>query len=308
MIFRVFVAYFIEFFPSTIYRVGLKEAYRTSSRLLPRLGIAAVLLTVVLFTFPGCEQVVDEEQFSYEMKLVIRGLLEDGSQIKDIYVGRTLPVAVPFRPDFSNLPDAVVSIKVDSLRYILRHTKDGLYSAPATVKAKAGKTYELTVSWENLTAGAVTTIPEPGEIGAVYMINSVNDTGKTIKVISVEVFPRGTETYAVTWLSFTQTGQIYTEDDKYNTVARVLPNSNTSSLILFSNEIAPSYTTNPNVLGAGIYCYDPTFYDYYKTKGSGKLSDAVFGQPSTSVKWNIQGNGIGMFIGRSKTTKKITSQ
>lgn len=268
------------------------------------------LLLVVLLFLPlitGCEQVVDEEEFPYEMKLVIRGLLEDGQQIKDIYVGRTLPVAVPFRGDFANLGDAVVSIKVDTLRYILRHTKDGLYSAPSTVRAIAGKTYELLVSWENLSAGAVTTIPETGTIAGVYLVNQINDTGKAIKVMSVDITPRGSETYASTWLSYTQTGQIYTEDTKYNTVVKKQPNSNSPMLQVLSAEVPASYASRPQDLGVGIYVYDEAFYDYFKTKGSSKLSDAVFGQPSTSVKWNIQGDGIGMFIGRSKTNKKITT-
>ncbi len=266
-----------------------------------------LLVVFVLPVFTGCEQVVDEEAFPYEMKLVIRGLIEDGQQIKDIYVGRTLPVAVPFRGDFANLSDAIVSIKVDTLRYILKHTKDGLYSAPATVRARAGKTYEILVSWENLSAGAITTIPDAGSIGGVYMVNSKNDTGKTIRVMSAEITPRGSETYAITWLSYTQTGQIYAEDTRYNTVMKKLPNSNSLTLQVLSAEIPASYASRPQDLGVGVYVYDEAFYDYFKTKGSSKLSDAVFGQPSTSVKWNVQGDGIGMFIGRSKTNKQITS-
>lgn len=267
-------------------------------------------MLVVLVSLPllsGCEQVVDEEQFPYEMKLVIRGLLEDGQPIKDIYIGRTLPVAVPFRGDFANLTNAIVSIKVDTLRYILKHSRDGLYSAPANVRAKAGKTYELLVSWENLSAGAITTIPEAGTIGGVYLLNSINDTGKSVKVMSAEITPRGDETYAATWLSYTQTGQIYTEDNKYNTVVKKLPNTTSLTLIVQSGEVPAAYSSRPQDLGVGIYVYDTAFYDYFKTKGSSKLSDAVFGQPSTSVRWNVQGDGIGMFVGRSKTTKQITS-
>ena len=266
-----------------------------------------ILLMVAGFLFIGCEQTVEEEDFPYETKLVIRGLLEDGQDIKEIFIGRTLPVAVPFRADFSNLPDAVVSIKVDSLRYILKHTKDGLYNAPAGVKARAGKTYELLVSWGSYSAGAITRIPEAGALGGVFMINSVNDTGKAIRVMSVEVTPRSNEAYAATWLAFTQSGQIYAEDVKYNTVVRKLPGATTNTLQILSAEVPNSYVSKPQDLGAGIYVYDTSFYDYFKTKGSSKLSDAVFGQPSTSVKWNILGDGIGMFIGRSKTVKAITS-
>ncbi|MBN8544939.1 MAG: DUF4249 family protein [Ignavibacteria bacterium] len=269
-----------------------------------------VWLFVLIFAgvfLSGCEQVVGEEEFPYEMKLVIRGLLEDGQDIKDIYIGRTLPVAVPFRGDFANLTNAVVSIKVDTLRYILKHTRDGLYSAPNGVKARAGKTYELLVSWESLSAGAVTKIPEAGTIGGVFLLNSVNDTGKSIKVMSADITPRGDEAYAVTWLAFTQTGQIYTEDNKYNVVVKRLPNVNTTTIQAQSAEITPSYLARPQDLGVGIYVYDGSFYDYYKTKGSSKLSDAVFGQPSTSVRWNILGDGIGMFVGRSKTTRQISS-
>lgn len=266
-----------------------------------------IILLVFGVLLSGCEQVVGEEEFPYEMKLVIRGLLEDGQDIKDIYIGRTLPVAVPFRGDFANLTNAVVSIKVDTLRYILKHTKDGLYSAPAGVKARAGKTYELLVSWESLSAGAITKIPEAGTIGGVFLLNSVNDTGKSIKVMSADITPRGDEAYAITWLAFTQTGQIYTEDNKYNVVVKKLPNVNSATIQAQSAEITPSYLARPQDLGVGIYVYDGSFYDYFKTKGSSKLSDAVFGQPSTTVRWNILGDGIGMFVGRSKTVKAISS-
>ncbi len=266
-----------------------------------------LLLIVAGFLFAGCEQAVEEEEFPYETKLVIRGLLEDGQDIKEIFIGRTLPVAVPFRADFSNLPDAVVSIRVDSLRYILKHTKDGLYNAPAGVKARAGKTYELLVSWGGYSAGAITKIPDVGSVGGVFMVNSVNDTGKAIRVMSIEVTPRADEAYAATWLAFTQSGQIYTEDTKYNTVVRKLPGAAANTLQMLSAEVPASYASKPQDLGAGIYVYDTSFYDYFKTKGSSKLSDAVFGQPSTSVKWNILGDGIGMFIGRSKTVKAISS-
>ncbi|MBK7266416.1 MAG: DUF4249 family protein [Ignavibacteriales bacterium] len=266
-----------------------------------------LLLIVAGFLFAGCEQAVEEEEFPYETKLVIRGLLEDGQDIKEIFIGRTLPVAVPFRADFSNLPDAVVSIRVDSLRYILKHSKDGLYNAPAGVKARAGKTYELLVSWGGYSAGAITKIPDVGSVGGVFMVNSVNDTGKAIRVMSIEVTPRADEAYAATWLAFTQSGQIYTEDTKYNTVVRKLPGAAANTLQILSAEVPASYASKPQDLGAGIYVYDTSFYDYFKTKGSSKLSDAVFGQPSTSVKWNILGDGIGMFIGRSKTVKAISS-
>lgn len=266
-----------------------------------------MLLIVAGFLFAGCEQAVEEEEFPYETKLVIRGLLEDGQDIKEIFIGRTLPVAVPFRADFSNLPDAVVSIRVDSLRYILKHTKDGLYNAPAGVKARAGKTYELLVSWGGYSAGAITKIPDVGSVGGVFMVNSVNDTGKAIRVMSIEVTPRADEAYAATWLAFTQSGQIYTEDIKYNTVVRKLPGATTNTVQILSAEVPASYASKPQDLGVGIYVYDTSFYDYFKTKGSSKLSDAVFGQPSTSVRWNILGDGIGMFIGRSKTVKAISS-
>jgi hypothetical protein len=32
-----------------------------------------------------------------------------------------------------------------------------------------------------------------------------------------------------------------------------------------------------------------------------QVSDAIFGQTGSQVKWNIQGEGIGMFIGRADT-------
>ncbi|MBK7267444.1 MAG: hypothetical protein IPI12_14160 [Ignavibacteriales bacterium] len=118
------------------------------------------------FLFAGCEQAVEEEEFLMKQSWLL-GVYSKTVRILKRYLLEELFLWLFLQSGFSNLPDAVVSIRVDSLRYILKHSKDGLYNAPAGVKARAGKTYELLVSWGGYSAGAITKIPDVGSVGGV---------------------------------------------------------------------------------------------------------------------------------------------
>jgi predicted amino acid-binding ACT domain protein len=72
--------------------------------------------------------------------------------------------------------------------------------------------------------------------------------------------------------------------------------------ICTTSEIPSNYINMSNTsLTARVYIFDHQFLDFYSTQNLNQVSDAIFGQTGSQVKWNIKGDGIGMFIGRLDT-------
>ena len=132
----------------------------------------------LIFIFNSCEQPLEEEEFPYELKLVTRGIIEPGQLVEEIYIGRTLPICVPFDEDFANLSDAVGAVVSDGIFYPLRHTGNGLYTTDSLI-ARTGNTYFLLVQWQDKSISAETYIPSPGTILG-YRLNSFQEGGETI--------------------------------------------------------------------------------------------------------------------------------
>jgi hypothetical protein len=253
-----------------------------------------LLIFFSLFFFFSCEQPLEEEEFPYELKLVIRALLEENKVIGNIYIGRTLPVGIQFNEDFAKVTDAVGAVVSDGIFYPLRHTGNGIYTTDSLI-ARRGKTYSLIVQWQEKIASAETTIPFPGSILS-YGVMAINENGQTFNALEGTVIPFADESYAATWVLVNFNGTIARESENFAQVARSLANQ---TLRVRTIEI-PDFilnSTSGNV-GMRFYIYDKAFYDYFISHGSGQLPDAIFGQPGTNVRWNITGDGIGMFIGR----------
>ena len=68
--------------------------------------IIQLILFISILLFIGCEQPLEEEEFPYELKLVVRGVLESNKLINNIYIGRTLPMSLPYSEDFAKVTDA----------------------------------------------------------------------------------------------------------------------------------------------------------------------------------------------------------
>jgi len=256
------------------------------------------ILTSIIF-INSCEQPLEEEEFPYEMKLVIRGILEPNQLIDEIYIGRTLPVAVPFNEDFANLKDAVGAVVSDGVFYPLRHTGDGIYTTDSLV-ASMGKTYSLVVQYQDKSVFAETYIPVPGSILSYEVTNVVED-GETKSVMEGTISPAGNESYTVNWVFLNFNGTISREGESFVQVNR----SSAGQQIKVRSEAIPQSVlnnTNGN-LGIRLYVYDGAFYNYFQTQGSAQIPDAIFGQPGTNIRWNVEGKGIGLFIGRTDTIK-----
>lgn len=256
------------------------------------------LVAASLFIFfNGCEQPLQEEEFPYEIKLVIRGILEPGKIIDNIYIGRTLPINAEFDESFANLDDAVGAIISDGIFYPLRHTENGIYTTDSLI-AEKGKTYYLVAQWEDKSISATTNIPMPGKVLG-YGVKNLEENGERVNAMEATIAPRGDESYTITWVFVYSDGLVSNEAQNFVDVNRSLTGE---QIKVHSDAIPASILNNTSgKIGIRLYVYDRAFYDYFKAEGSSQISESIFGQPLSNVKWNIEGEGIGLFMGRADT-------
>ncbi len=264
----------------------------------------SLILFINILLFFGCEQPLEEEEFPYELKLVVRGVLEHNKLINDIYVGRTLPVSLPYSEDFAKITDAVGAIVVDNVSYPLRHVDKGIYTTDS-LRAVRGKEYVLLLQWENKSVYAVTKVPIIGGIIGAYITNRISE-GETETYFECSVNSFSNEVYAATWALFNIGGILLNEAKEFESV--VQPVSANDNIKVPTIEVPDNILNSGSTLGIKLYIYDSSFYDYFISQGSNQVSDAIFGQPGSNIRWNISGDGIGMFIGKADTTKLLNSK
>lgn len=262
-----------------------------------------LLLSVItlFFVASGCEVEDSEQDFPFQLKLVVRGVLESNKPIQDIYVGRTLPISYSFTKSFADLPDASVGILYRDSLYVLRHKKDGLYFTNGLIPVQ-GETYKLLVQWKSYFATAETTVPLIGTVEAVEL-KSHQGSQVPQRYIECSIRPYMNEAYALTWVSLTVSNTVTTEANEFNGVMKKGLQAYDGFMKVTTDTITPGILTE--TLGYRIHAFDERFYDYFITQNTNKVSDAVFGQPNSNVKWNVQGDGIGIFFAKTDTVRRL---
>jgi hypothetical protein len=208
-----------------------------------------------------------------------------------------MPVSVKIDPSFTDLSDASAAIVFRDKVYPLSYTHNGLYKND-TLQIIRGEKYTLLAAWQNLSINAETTIPIPGNISLFTLQSQGSDTGKAYFLQS-KVYPIANEVYAATWVLLYLNGIVGSESQVFGSVA----GSNQSGYTNCITANIPSNLinfTNSRLVGR-MYVYDHPFLDFYNSQNLNQVSDAIFGQTGSQVKWNIKGDGIGMFIGRTDT-------
>lgn len=258
-------------------------------------------LIALLFLFSGCEVEDSEQDFPFQLKLVVRGVIEANKPIQDIYVGRTLPISYNYDKSFADLTDATVGILYRDSLYVLKHKKDGLYFASGLIPVP-GESYKLLVQWKSYFATAETTVPRIGAVEGVEL-KSYLGTQVPQRYIECSIRPSQNEAYALTWVSLTVSGNVTVESGEFNGVMKKGLQAYDGFMKVITDTITPGILSE--TLGYRIHAFDERFYDYFSTQNTNKVSDAVFGQPNSSVKWNIQGDGIGIFFAKSDTVRRL---
>lgn len=268
--------------------------------------IVLLVLSVILI---ACEETVTNVELPYVEQLVVSCVLENGDLVDSLRLERTLPPLESYDEEKALVKDAKVEIS-DGENIFNLYYFDGYYRSNSLI-AQAGKTYKLNVEWKGKKVTATTFVPPPIEIPKIeYEITTITDQwGKLfdlrvysmIKPVRNVVFNSG---YFVTYHG----ANSY---DFFNIYREVDTNSSGYCKVNFFSGMFYELIDTSNVNNffkdyVFVLCsYDAQFYQYFITRFNGQSGDEIFGGNSSNISWNIKGDGIGLFIGRSTTYKKF---
>jgi hypothetical protein len=169
--------------------------------------------------------------------------------------------------------------------------------------AEHGTTYNIKVNWKGKTAEATTVIP-PKPPALTYRLGQGTDEfGATLHFASATFKARANETYQVgTRSRLLRPSQPFQDISPQialeKNVAR-LEDADTNGILTLRTGTYPSaWLDSLYEVQLLLYAYDKPYYDYVRSLG-GRTNDLVFNVPTTNPKWNVTGDGIGLFVGLS---------
>jgi hypothetical protein len=295
---------------------------------------------IALFTAScATTTITDPVELPYEEKIVIRGILTAGEPVRDVFISRTVPVLAPQKPEEFWVKDAEASITSDGKSFPLKlqefdpkQTVQRTFYAASGLIAEAGKTYTLTVRWHGKTATATTRVPNAPTPVSVRLRTVIvpSITISTIAVSTNGTTPRPTtgsiqiravqDSVLLAEASFApKEDAVYRAGLELTDTAQNLAVTSLYIGAIFTNEdvrngilTVPASTlpTQTRKLLGGVvaarmrlYTLDAQYARYYSTRGRATQSGfSLFGGTSDSnVEWNVQGGGIGLFLGMAET-------
>jgi Domain of unknown function (DUF4249) len=256
-----------------------------------------------LLTGAGCEQIIESPDLPYVEQIVVTGLLEANSREATVTFTRTLPLngsIVTAQAGLTNVHATIVTGgRVYPLTYaggIGDYRTSGLYISP-------GQVYELHAEWNGKRVYASTYVPHP----LTEAISSIDpfpiQPGRDVTVRTV-FRPRPDEVYTQTW-QITRPSGVSEDGGVFGEIAR-FQDAPVSGMVTITDD----YSYFPLSMGDTpypvIHAFDEQYYAYYKSRVNIDSNHAdnifLFGG---AVTWNVKGDGIGLFIGRSISRIKI---
>ncbi len=266
------------------------------------------LLAAVALLIAACEETLPASDVPYREQLIAQGMLSADSTNDTIRFVRTLPLDQVYLPSKAQLNDVTAQIIDESSgrAYTLRPVGHGAYVASDLVPA-SGHRYTLNAEWQGKHLTGSTTVPVPPTIDTVIAVEYVDDPYQIDGVptrshlLEATVTPSGNVAYGMRYMVFggQQPGfpstYTYLMDDR---LRRVEDADSTGKLRLrpkgWSGNI---YSEPPYDVMVGVYVYDMSYYDYYTSRRHG--DDELFGSPGDNTRWNVTGDGFGIFTSRA---------
>lgn len=278
------------------------------------INIIAILCLAALgnLFLSSCEQTITDIELPYKEQLVISCLLEAGNENPVITITRTLPPLE--EPNQENIAVAGASGKVvcNGTEYPLVLSSDNDYVIQG-LTPEEGKDYYLEVKWHDLTAKANThifdAITYKGYFFDTKEIEYKNWDGQVIKQLELSLYAETepeSNAYYLTLKNYNYGGSQNYFWITYLTEGNANLINNKYGVLLYSYEF--SYYDNiedmkQNMLNSiyKIYSFDRGFYNYWITREEGYMENGVFGNTGRNIKGNVNGDGIGVFVGTAAT-------
>lgn len=213
-------------------------------------------LLLLLFCF-ACENKLDMNQLVYEPKVVVEGYIENGKYPR-VLLSVSASITGPL-DTLSLLSHAIKSAKVtvsdgiDKEVLLLQTNKNTIppYEYVGTkLKGEVGKTYELTVEYQNKIITSTTYIPQPVELDDVWFVR--NTPVDTIGYIHVSFKNTSREYYQVATQTYEE--KIYTpclfgniDSRLYNSDEQVSMQINKGPILYPEKSYLTSFNINSSV-------------------------------------------------------------
>ncbi len=267
----------------------------------------SIIIIFSLIILNSCEETVTDVDLPYIEQLVIRSIIKEGEVQRNIRIEKTLHPLETYSEAKAVIPDAQVSIFDGEV--IHNFSFDGQYYINKNFIPTSGKSYKLTVEWNNKKAMSETRVPEKPVFDSVYWYkNYSNSQWEGVSYIFYAYVTPSNKTYYMGGLSDNSIYAMnYTDSiGKWNQL-----DSNGKVRVVLGSFY--NYGQNESKFIENIYndftflitAYDEPFIDYFNTRYNSNSTGSIFGMEGTNVKWNILGDGIGLFLGSSEYRKKI---
>jgi len=250
----------------------------------------------MLVIFSSCESDellnIDSE---YKELLVIQSEIKPDSYFPGVRLTKTLPLGVPYDINLSEIKNATLYIRIDSIKIVpLHYTYEGLYKPLYDFIVNPGEYYELFGERDNQTFYSRTKIPFYPSIKTVSF-NSLEFYAEA------EVYSSKDECYAALWA--VNEGVFRTPDDFFN--VSIPENVGVGSTAIVRTASYPDEYQVSAYNGKRyikIYSFDQTYAKYFLTKSGNETINNPYIQNPGSTDWNVEGTDvIGMFIGSAES-------
>lgn len=265
--------------------------------------LLAFFLLLGLVAITGCEESVAPDDIPYVERMVVYGIITAGKPADSIRFTRTLPLNTQYNTTDAELTDVVASIEVGGKQYPLRHIGNGLYNADG-LAVVVGERYTLRAAWKGLSVTAATTVPISPTVDSIATVDGQYFEGNfsTFAIWAYTRSMKGTAYSIIYDLTDTVNDIHYTSSYDYVDDVWHWRDTTTNGHVVvktYDHFFSPG---NNNVFKGNVtvVAWDEPYYDYYRTYYYGN-NDDLFGSSQRTINWNIEGDGIGVFIGQSAT-------
>ena len=271
-----------------------------------------IAISAIALSLSSCEQNVDAE-LPYKEQLVIRAVLEADVLTKDITITRTLPPLVDYTYDAALVINAdAYIIGPGEKKYKLIYNPSSQKYKVDSLIPKAGETYRFEASANGKYAYAQTIIPEKVTIENFALSFEKVESWRYeswLVVISAYFKPINDYVYIAGVRRLSQ-GRDYLYDYVYDEIKQPSDILSDGRLKIHVVEHYTSDTSSFNLNAfkgqeSFIESYDNQFYSYYNSRNDGSSNSDIFGTSGSNIRWNIKGDGIGLFIGLNRAAKVI---
>jgi hypothetical protein len=264
------------------------------------LNLSFILMILLSLGLSACDTELENNEPFKEL-IFINGTLIAGENTSYINLTKTLPITEEWTLEKAAIPDAVLKVISEGIEYSGKHTKYGQY-AIYNMPVLSGKTYTLTVQWNTKTAYSHTLIPDPPIIDSI-IANTIPDNSEILyRKIYSTLTPKPGSSYTAYIDNYRIENSSYIPVTEYSNEVILWNDTSSNGKINLYTGLINFKNTPVDGFSGGIEACDMSLYYYYKSGKNLYSSSKFFVSKNPGKEWNVTGDGIGMLIGKAKTT------